>query len=82
MKSKVVSNVCPAEEHEQYSDLKVMRSAAGWYIGTTRHHPDGFVDPGSRDSDYFRKKEEAEHYLATINKMPPNQAAQFLRQMP
>ena len=54
----------------EYSDLKVMESAAGWYIGTTFHHTSGdyagLVEPGSRESGYYRSKVEAELALQTL----------------
>ena len=55
------------EERDRYSDLKVMKSAAGWYIGTT--HTDGktgFTEPGTRDSDYFNTEHKAIILLAYI----------------
>lgn len=47
----------------EYSDLKVMRSAAGWYIGTEFHHKEGYIEPGSRESEYFSTEEKAEKAL-------------------
>lgn len=44
-----------------YSDLKVMRSPAGHYLGRScwdKEHR--FEEPFSRESDYFKTKEEAE----------------------
>lgn len=40
---------------ETYSELQVLRSAAGYYIGRTQ---EGM--PYSRESMYFKTKEEAE----------------------
>ncbi|QMI49994.1 hypothetical protein MBR110_29905 (plasmid) [Burkholderia sp. MBR-1] len=53
-------------EKAGYSDLMVLSSAAGFYVGTTYTGPDGFEEPGSRDSDYFRSEEEAERHLSMI----------------
>lgn len=53
-------------EKRKYSDLQVLQSAAGWYIGTL-YNSGGFPEPGSRDSDYFSTKAEAEHHLAFIS---------------
>ena len=47
----------------EYSDLKVMKSAAGYYVGTVYINDDGFVEPGSRESGYFKTREEAEKEL-------------------
>ena len=73
MKSPTVSSADYISEPEKsrYSDLKVMSSAAGYYVGTTYENFDDegvfeFSEPGSRDSGYFRTKEEAEACLATM----------------
>lgn len=50
----------PAEE-AKYSDLQVMKSAAGWYIGTAYNAIGGWQEPGSRDTDYYSTKEEADY---------------------
>ena len=42
-----------------YSDLMVLRSAAGWYIGTTFYNHEGFIEPGTRESEYFATEEKA-----------------------
>ena len=50
-----------------YSELQVMRSAAGFYLGTIYTDPEyGFQEPGSRDSDYFVHKEQASQALAKL----------------
>ena len=46
-----------------YSQLKVMSSAAGYYLGTEYTNTDGFTQPGSRESGYFITKKQAEHAL-------------------
>jgi hypothetical protein len=45
-----------------YTKLKVMQSAAGWYVGRGYLDPDcgGMEVPGSRESEYFGTREEAE----------------------
>jgi len=69
MKSPMVTiaDYIPKEEKSGYSDLQVMQSAAGYYIGTVYKNieKDGSVwyEPGSRDSDYFKTREDAEKYL-------------------
>ena len=45
------------------SDLKVMKSAAGYYIGRSCSDEDGFEVPYSRESEYFRKEVEAQAEL-------------------
>lgn len=44
----------------RYSDLCVLESAEGFYIGTTFTEPDGTIEPGSRDTTYFRSLEHAQ----------------------
>jgi len=46
-----------------YSALVVMKSPAGYYIGTIFHHNDGSAEPGSRESQYFPSKTTAEEAL-------------------
>ncbi len=50
-----------------YSDLCVLRSAAGYYIGTEFFHTSGeftgLIEPGSRESEYFPTREAAQHAL-------------------
>ena len=53
-----------------YSDLKVLRSAAGYYIGTEFIHTagphTGLIEPGSRESaDYYPTLAAAQHALDT-----------------
>ena len=52
----------PGFEGGFLSDLEVLHSHAGYYIGRMHWSPDygGFVEPGSRESDYFASKAEAE----------------------
>ena len=46
------------------SALKVMRSNAGFYLGRTEYDEEFQVDlPYSRESGYYRNKEEAEREL-------------------
>lgn len=49
-----------------YTDLQLMRSPAGWYIGTKFRNNEGFVEPGSRESEYFTTEEEAQHAFDTV----------------
>ena len=53
------------EDYNRYSTLQVLRSNAGFYIGTMYTHPEGWEEPGSRDSEYFPSSEAAEHALNT-----------------
>jgi hypothetical protein len=56
---------------DNYTELQVMRSAAGYYVGTYYNNYDDigallFQEPGSRESAYFRTEEEARACLARI----------------
>jgi hypothetical protein len=82
MKSPMVLNCVFIDNKERYSDLQIMRSGAGWYIGTAYSNPLGFDEPGTRDSGYFAKREEAEKYLAEVIKLGPELASVMLRDMP
>jgi hypothetical protein len=45
----------------EWSALMVLRSGAGYYIGRTfTGHGTGWMEPGTRESDYFRTSREAE----------------------
>lgn len=47
------------------SEPRVLRSAAGYYIGTIYVDPEsGCVQPNSRDSEYYISKDKAEAELA------------------
>lgn len=65
----------PAKEKGGYSDLQVLQSAAGYYVGTTYTNveADGstWTEPGSRDTGYFATHEEAEKYLARLMEADP-----------
>lgn len=49
------------EQIARYSELQVLCSRAGYYIGTTYQNSDGYQEPGSRDSDYYSTKERADY---------------------
>lgn len=49
-----------------YSKLQVLKSAAGFYVGRLFRYLNGDETPGSRDSEYFSTKEEAEEALAEM----------------
>lgn len=66
MRSKQVIEIL-GEDSSNYSDLMVMKSAAGYYIGTIYNNPDGYQEPGSRDSEYFGSRELAEAALENGN---------------
>lgn len=46
-----------------YSKLRVLRSAAGYYIGRIFEGKDGFMEPGSRESGYYPDEASATNDL-------------------
>lgn len=64
VRSLIVETYCP--DPDNYSDLKVLSSGAGFYVGTVHTDPSGFTEPGSRDSDYFGTPEEAQTFLDDV----------------
>lgn len=67
MKSPMVEDADYISDKTGYSELQVLQSGAGYYIGTIYTNPsDGCQEPGSRDSDYFATEEQAKKYLAGI----------------
>jgi hypothetical protein len=69
MKSIQVSIHIPQSEQYAYSDLCVMKSAAGWYVGTIHSDPKGFQEPGSRDTDYFATEKDAKFVLELLERL-------------
>lgn len=45
-------------EAKNYSELQVLKSGAGYYIGTL-YNEGNFIEPGSRDSTYFQRESDA-----------------------
>lgn len=71
MKSKMVTDAIYIKQSDKknYSDLQVLQSAAGYYIGTLYSDPEtGFVLPGSRDTQYFQTEKEASIQLGLLEK--------------
>lgn len=85
MKSPMVTGATyiKPEDKSGYSDLQVLSSGAGYYVGTLYTDPvNGFCEPGSRDSDYFRTEEQAKAFLDAINQTDEGIAAIVLRNHP
>lgn len=70
MKSLQVMATIPEADQQYYGDLEVLRSAAGWYVGTKYNNPEvpGFQEPGSRDTDYFESEEDAKFVLNALER--------------
>lgn len=82
MKSPMVTNGDHVADKAGYSDLQVLQSNAGYYVGTTYTDEDGFTEPGSRDSGYFRVREDAEDFLDAVLAQDREVAAEMLRSQP
>jgi hypothetical protein len=54
------------ENQDLYTELEVLKSAAGYYVGTMYKNPKYGLEPGSRESGYFATHEEAEALLKRI----------------
>ena len=78
MRSFIVAEM-DAKNADRYSELKVMHSPAGYYIGTS-YKGDHITEPGSRDSHYFDSREQATAYLTMVEASPNPE--QFLRTHP
>jgi hypothetical protein len=57
------------EELGRFTELQVLKSAAGWYIGTLYNAVEGWQEPGSRDSDYYPTEERANYALTYLNNL-------------
>lgn len=87
MKSPMVTNAGYIPDKSGYADLMVCSSAAGYYVGTMFNECDEtgrflFQEPGSRDSEYYATREEAEALLAALNRGSGDDAAMMLRNHP
>lgn len=84
MKSPMVQNAGYLTKKGGYSDLMVLQSGAGFYIGTLWTDPDNpsYTEPGSRDSDYFPTREAAERELKALEGLGPDIAEALLRDHP
>ncbi len=74
------------EEKGRYSELMVLQSSAGFYIGTLYRHYDAngnptWTEPGSRDSAYFGTEATARTALEQLQGLPELEPA-LLRQHP
>lgn len=55
-----------ANDRRRFSELMVCRSPVGYYLGTLYTAPEGYQEPGSRDSIYFDSPQEARNLLAKL----------------
>lgn len=89
MKSQMIEkgDFIPEEEKGSYSELQVLCSGAGYYVGTLYQERDGngeiiWEEPGSRDSGYFRTEVQAQAFLETLQNTTEEVAAMVTRQHP
>lgn len=80
MKSPMVQSQPYIKDKSNYSELQVLKSAAGYYVGTLFTTPEGWEEPGSRDSGYFKTKDEAGSYLKMVSRAANPQ--EYLRDEP
>jgi hypothetical protein len=80
MKSPMVMNskYITKKDKARYSDLQVLKSPAGYYVGTM--YETG--QPGTRDSEYMKTEAEAKILLATLDQVGFEAAAKILRKNP
>lgn len=66
----IYTEIQAPEIHEQVSEPIVMKSNAGFYVGRAYYDEElgGAWLPYSRETDYFKHREDAEKYLAYITK--------------
>jgi hypothetical protein len=83
MKSPMIQNATYIndEDKKNYTDLQVMHSPAGYYIGTYYRDESG-LEPGTRDSNYFATRESAQVMLDHLIKEGDEYAAKILRKHP
>jgi len=67
MKSPMIENADYIEEKGNYTELMVLHSPAGYYVGTMYNNPEGYQEPGSRDSNYFKNFKDAQTFLDKLN---------------
>lgn len=79
MRSPMVMNSNFINDKERYSDLMVLSSGAGYYIGTMYYTPDGYIEPGTRDSDYYRTYSAASKLLSILETLNDEERADILR---
>jgi hypothetical protein len=80
MKSPMVQSQHYIKDKGRYSEMQVLRSNAGYYVGTMFTTPEGWEEPGSRDSGYFRTEEAAGAYLKMVSSVANPQ--EYLRDEP
>ena len=89
----VLSGAESSKENSHISKLRVMHSSAGYYVGTAYRYCGNcskcikeagthvWTEPNSRESGYFKKREDAEKALTTFNEtdeLPEQRSEEFV----
>lgn len=62
-------SVLPGTQDETVSDLRVLKSAAGFYVGRVEISPEGYEFPFCRESGYYPTREKAESALEFLREL-------------
>ena len=77
----MVTNLTEIPNKDSYTELRVLKSPAGYYVGTMYWDAEYEMwDRGSRDSDYFSTEADAARYLQMVESVANPQ--EYLRQYP
>lgn len=61
--------VLPDTQDETVSDLRVLQSAAGYYVGRVEISPEGYEFPFCRESGYYPTREKTESALEFLREL-------------
>ena len=62
-------SVLPGTQDETVSELRVLQSAAGFYVGRVEIMPEGHEFPFCRESGYYPPREKAESALEFLREL-------------
>ena len=62
-------SVLPGTQDETVSELRVLQSAAGFYVGRVEFMPGGYELPYCRESGYYPSREKAESALEFLREL-------------
>ena len=61
--------VLPGTQDETVSELRILQSAAGYYVGRVEITEEGYEVPYCRESGYYPTREKAESALAFLREL-------------
>ena len=61
--------VLPGTQDETVSELRILQSAAGYYVGRVEITEEGYEFPYCRESGYYPTREKAESALAFLREL-------------